>query len=295
MAGEKSVFVSYSSKDIKLVKQIVEVLRQMGITYWKAPEMIPAGSSYAREIPRAIRECEIFLLVLSKQSQASIWVEKEIDNAINHRKVIVPIQIDEEPLCEMFRFYLNNIQTIFYKDDYQKDFEALKTRLRELLRIDELEDPEFVPATKIKQTRMSMKEQAVMRSRVERANVFVINKKPEECQYCGGSLEQVGVGIFSCQMCGKENYDYLRIVRNYLEKEGPRPAVVIARDTGIPRQTVEHFLREEFLEIPKYAMERLSCEKCGKPIRTGYLCDTCKGLETPNKIDNLKGKWHSKK
>ena len=105
-------FVSHCSKDIKVVEQIVDVLKDCGIPYWKAPEMIPAGSNYAKEIPKAIKDCSVFLIIISEASQESIWVEKELDSAINARKKIVPVRIDDAPLCDMFTFYMNNVQMI---------------------------------------------------------------------------------------------------------------------------------------------------------------------------------------
>ena len=69
MGSEESVFISYSSKDSKIVEKIVAMLKEAGISYWKAPEMIPAGSNYAREIPRAIAQCQVFLLVISSYSR----------------------------------------------------------------------------------------------------------------------------------------------------------------------------------------------------------------------------------
>ena len=45
---KESVFISYSSKDSKIVEKIVAMLKEAGISYWKAPEMIPAGSNYAQ-------------------------------------------------------------------------------------------------------------------------------------------------------------------------------------------------------------------------------------------------------
>ena len=44
-------FISYCSKDSQIVDILVEILRGCGISYWKAPEMIPADSNYAKEIP----------------------------------------------------------------------------------------------------------------------------------------------------------------------------------------------------------------------------------------------------
>ena len=114
MAEIKSVFISYSSKNRELVHKIVRVLEHIGVSYWKAPDMIPVGSNYAREIPRAIRECDLFLLILSKESQESVWVEKEVDSAICYKKNIVPFKIDDTPMNDTFSFYLNNVQMIPY-------------------------------------------------------------------------------------------------------------------------------------------------------------------------------------
>ena len=96
MSEEGRWFISHCSKDIVVVEQIVNLLKYCGILYWKAPEMIPAGSNYAREIPKALSSCGVFLLVLSEASQKSIWVEKEVDIAINYRKKIIPIKIDDQ-------------------------------------------------------------------------------------------------------------------------------------------------------------------------------------------------------
>ena len=310
MAGTKSVFISYSSKNEGFVNQIIKVLNDMGIPFWKAPEMIPAGSSYAREIPRAIRECEVFLLVLSKASQTSIWVEKEIDSAINHRKTIVPVKIDEVPLCETYRFYLNNVQTISYKEDLAHDFSELKKALKKLLSLDSKEkeseeEGETVVGTEQKHLKRVKNckiidnagyqtgvDYSSRRQGGRKTDVFLVNKAPVECIYCGSELEEIGVGIYRCVKCGEENYDYLRTVRNFLEKEGAKPATVISKETGVPRNVVDHFLRQEYLEIPKLAPERLSCQKCGAPIRTGYLCDNCKSPRREMIEKSMRGRWH---
>ena len=133
---KESVFISYSSKDSKIVEKIVAMLKEAGISYWKAPEMIPAGSNYAREIPRAIAQCQVFLLVISSYSQESIWVEKEIDCAINDRKTIVPLKLTEDDLSDMFRFYLNNVQTISYAESHDQALVGDKTIVFRLIDAD---------------------------------------------------------------------------------------------------------------------------------------------------------------
>ena len=89
-------------------------------------------------------------------------------------------------------------------------------------------------------------------------------------------MEQDSMGVYLCKKCGRENYDDFQKIRNYLDKAGAAPAVVISRNTKVPLKTIEYFWKEEFLEIPKALDVRISCQNCGAPIRTGYLCDLCK-------------------
>lgn len=315
---EKSVFISYCSKDERYIRKMTQMLEKMGISYWIAPDMIPAGSNYAREIPGAIQCCEVFLLVLSKNSQQSIWVEKEIDSAINYRKTIVPFQIDDEPLTDMFRFYLNNVQTIYCVNRPKDAIEELKQRLRSLIRgagenreqveVSRKEDTfessnkasaEGAALDQEKDTSegedASATEKTAVRNKVtrNRREKFMRSSGiPVECQYCGGKLEIISKGIYRCKECGRENYDYLRKVQNFLRVNGAKSAIVIERETGVPRPFIEQFLAQEFLEIPKLEPNRISCVKCGAPIRTGTLCELCKRKEKKQFREPV-GRWRS--
>lgn len=280
----KKVFISYSSQDRKDIDWAIELLSQLGIPYWRAPEMIPVGSNYAKEIPRAIKECDVFLLFVSRASQESIWVEKEIDSAINRRKSIVPVRLDASPLNDVFRFYLNNVQTIPYFDDKEYGKQLLEVQLVDLCKKEEEAVENAVSeAGGNKEHRFARKKTML--------DVFSKNPEPSNCQYCGGDLKKVTVGTYQCLQCGKENYDYLQTVRNYLERNGAKSAVVIAKETGVPRESVDHFLRQEFLEIPKSAAERISCKKCGAPIRSGIYCERCKQAEEPK--ERIAKTWYS--
>lgn len=248
------VFVSYSSQNQTIVNQIVNELIYREIKYWKAPEMIAAGSNYAREIPEAIKNCEYFLLILSKEAQSSIWVEKEIDMAICHRKQIIPIQIDNVALNDMFKFYLNNVQFIYFPDNPKA---AMNIMLGRIL------DKDTV------RTFYTPKEDA-------RLNALRYNKIPYECEYCKGDLVMVSLGTYQCVACGRNNYDDYRKIRNYIEKHGATPAAVIARNTKVKLKTIEQLFAEEYLEIPSSETTPIRCNKCGMPIRTGNYCDSCK-------------------
>lgn len=300
MANAQSVFISYSSKNIVEVNQVIELLKKLGISYWKAPEMIPAGSNYAREIPKAICECGVFLLIISDDSQESIWVEKEIDCAINHRKTVVPLKICAGNLCEMFRFYLNNVQTINYLENPDKAMEQLKKRLVALLNIQESPKPmlQQIPSQVSKQVSKQEPLQTQMtdlhvekksKSTPKRRNMdaLSINAQPIFCKECEGELETISRGEYRCIRCGTINYDYFHQIRNFLDKEGPCPITVIAKKTGVPRRSIEYFLNQEMLEIPSGSAIRLMCQNCGAAIRTGQLCDACKEKKVVVKDDGI--------
>lgn len=309
VAMNKSVFISYSSKDERYIKKMTQMLEKMGITYWIAPDMIPAGSNYAREIPSAIQNCDIFLLVLSKASQQSIWVEKEIDSAIYYRKTIVPFQIDDSPMTDMFRFYLNNVQTIYCANRPKDAIEELKQRLRTLLKLtaESIHNPggkkdRGESSTSKEETTEGRdsenkdapteQESEIAIARRKRESFLRSSGIPTACGYCGGDLEKISRGVYRCKKCGRENYDYFQTVRNFLRKYGAKPAIIIERETGVPRHVIEQFVSDEYLEIPKLEPMRLSCVKCGASIRTGTLCENCKNAR-PQKRARSGGSWHS--
>lgn len=315
----KSVFISYSSKDTEIVNEVVNMLETSGISYWKAPEMIPAGSNYAKEIPRVICECNIFLLIISEDSQHSIWVEKEIDFAINNRKVIVPLKLTEGKLTDMFSFYLNNIQMVNYNGNLKKALKVLRTRIETLLSKESLKDNtrnitygreiansnnrelddnnETTSNRNIENTGNGEdsdkdiegpenREEHPEMEKTDRENIrrskikaFDYNPQPEFCRKCNGRLKEIAKGVYKCTNCGMENYDYFQTVRNYLEKAGPCSIIMIEKATKVPRASIDYFIKQEMLEIPKNSDIRLRCKRCGAPIRSGYLCDVCKKID----------------
>lgn len=260
-------FVSHSSKDIKIVEQIVNVLKECGIPYWKAPEMIPAGSNYAKEIPMALKNCSIFLFIVSNASQSSIWVEKELDSAVNARKNIIPVRIDDTPLSDMYTFYMNNIQMIDIQIQadgrISKDsLEILHTKFKEcipkqIVVSEAVQEPAKDGSPIYMKEDVEVLEKTYVQNEMERnkidnrTNAFRINKIPVFCDECGMKLEQVEVGTYRCSACNIDYYDDFKKIRNYLRDNGPAPAILIARNTGVPKQTVEYYFSDDIKISPK--------------------------------------------
>ncbi len=100
-----SCFISHSVKDEKFAKQLYSDLQAVGIRCWYAPEDLKTGQKIRKEIHEAIRIHDKLLLVLSKNSIDSDWVEEEVETALQQeasRKknnqdglVLFPIRLDE--------------------------------------------------------------------------------------------------------------------------------------------------------------------------------------------------------
>ena len=276
-------FISHCSKDIKIVEQIVNVVKDCGIPYWKAPEMIPAGSNYAKEIPKALKNCSIFLFIVSEAAQNSVWIEKELDSAVNARKKIIPVRIDDTPLSDMYTFYMNNIQMIDVQ--VQADGKIANDSLKMLaMKFKEstpkpnvinntvLENKKIRPSSVSIENydnvkKMDAREEIERRRIDNRTNAFRINKIPTFCEQCNMKLEYVDVGTYRCPSCNIDYYDDYKKIKNFIRDNGPAPAYMIARSTGVSKETIEHFFREDIKIIPKSMdLAQSDVTKTGKQI-----------------------------
>ncbi len=102
------IFISYRSTHYTQALALRRDLESRGFSCWMAPENIPGGSNYAREIPRAIHNCQVFVLLLTDDAQSddSIWVPRELDMAVNKQKLILPIAPADFRVNDFFQFYL---------------------------------------------------------------------------------------------------------------------------------------------------------------------------------------------
>ena len=94
-----SCFISYSSKDEAFTQRLHADLQDKGVRCWFAPEDMKIGDKIRTRIDEVIRIHDKLLLILSQNSVASAWVEKEVETAfdkeIEHKEsVLFPIRLD---------------------------------------------------------------------------------------------------------------------------------------------------------------------------------------------------------
>lgn len=129
----KDVFISYKAEEFNQADWVRTTLECRGIRCWMAPDSIPGGTSYATEIPKAIGECKVFVLILSRNAMASKWVPREVDQAINKAKTILPFMIEDCPLTDEFQFYLANVQCYMAFKDRNEAMNKLVAQIQSLL------------------------------------------------------------------------------------------------------------------------------------------------------------------
>lgn len=124
------VFLSHSSKDKKFVKKISEALISQGYHTWYDDNEILIGDSITTKIDKGLRESDVVLVFLSKNSVESNWFNEEwrakFFRQVNDGGVyILPLIIEE---CEIPDLLLDKKYADFTNED------SYETSLSNLLR-----------------------------------------------------------------------------------------------------------------------------------------------------------------
>jgi uncharacterized protein YjbI with pentapeptide repeats len=133
-----SCFISYSAKDDDFAKRIHADLQDSGVRCWFAPHDMPIGAKIWDAIDEAIKLPDKLLLILSKNSIESDWVEDEVQKAFAEERdrkklVLFPVRIDDavmetpEPWARKLRDQRNVGDFRRWKDHdaYNQSFERV--------------------------------------------------------------------------------------------------------------------------------------------------------------------------
>ncbi len=123
------VFISYSRRDLAFVEKLAADLKEAGLDVWYDLSGLEGGARWRIEIEKAIRESRYVIVVLSQDSVASEWVEREYLYASNLRKDVVPLFYRP---CDLPLYYLNvhyiDVQGTNYKRNFNEVLRALDVK-----------------------------------------------------------------------------------------------------------------------------------------------------------------------
>ena len=96
---------SYASKDHAFAERLHADLQNKGVRCWFAPEDLKIGDRLRPRIDETIRLYDKLLLVLSKTSVASQWVEQEVETALAREReqgttILFPVRIDDTVMAQ---------------------------------------------------------------------------------------------------------------------------------------------------------------------------------------------------
>jgi TIR domain len=126
-AISKTLFISHATNNRDRVeREIIGPLQASGMVTWYGPESIQGSEKWERKILEGIKKCDLFVLVMTKDSAKSEYVRDEIDLALrflgDHR--IIPLLLED---CDSADFHirLNRIQYIDYRSRTKQSHEQL--------------------------------------------------------------------------------------------------------------------------------------------------------------------------
>lgn len=89
------IFVSYSTHDIDQVELLRQQLNGTPIDVFVAEHSVKPSEDLGEKISQAIEECDLFVVLWSKNAQDSGWVSQEIGRAGALKKTILPLVLTE--------------------------------------------------------------------------------------------------------------------------------------------------------------------------------------------------------
>ena len=99
------VFLSHSAKDKEVADAICARMEAEGVRCWVAPRDILPGVEWGDAIMNAIGACPVMVLILSRNSNGSPQVRREVERAIHRGVMVIPFRIEEmEPTGSMEYF-----------------------------------------------------------------------------------------------------------------------------------------------------------------------------------------------
>jgi hypothetical protein len=118
-----SVFLSHNKEDKAFVRRLARDLGNHGVRFWLDEAEINVGDSLIEKIRSGLDEVDYVAVVLSPNSIASPWVQREVDVAMNQeisgkQVKVLPIMYHK---CELPGFLLGKAYADFTEDSQYED------------------------------------------------------------------------------------------------------------------------------------------------------------------------------
>ena len=130
MEKQRRTFLSYSRANKEFALKLARELKSEGFAVWLDLLDIPPGARWDVEVEKALIECEVFMIIITKDSIASENVLDEIGYAIDSGKRFLPVLMEK---CNI-PLRLRRFQYVDFTDkNFDEGVEIAKELLRNLI------------------------------------------------------------------------------------------------------------------------------------------------------------------
>ncbi len=130
----EQILISHSSKDNESAQRVKKVLEDNGFSCWLDNDNIPLGADFVSKIAEAMRNCEVVVVLVSKNSQDSDWVRNEVTEAKSQKKLVIPYMIQDFEPNDTFKLCLGNAQRVSgYGNKEEEALRRVITAVRDYL------------------------------------------------------------------------------------------------------------------------------------------------------------------
>ncbi len=132
MNRTSTLFVSHASQDKDVASHVVSFLEGRGERCWIAPRDIPSSSDWAESIIDGIDSASSMVLLLSRHSNQSPQVRRELERAVSRGIPIHPLLLERVRLSKWMQYYIsahqwNDASDVSLDRRLAELYEALKT------------------------------------------------------------------------------------------------------------------------------------------------------------------------
>ena len=97
------VFLSHSSKDKPIVREVAERLRADGLRVWLDEWILKPGDNLPKKLDEGLEESRVLVLFMSANAFGSDWAQLEAGtfrfrDPLNRERRFIPLRIDDAPI-----------------------------------------------------------------------------------------------------------------------------------------------------------------------------------------------------
>jgi hypothetical protein len=129
------VFICYSHQDKAIADAACAKLESEGIRCWIAPRDISPSVDWAASIMDAIESCRIMVLIFSGHTNRSRQVSREVQQAFDREKPVIPFRIEDVTPEKSLRYYMDSVHWLdALTHPIEQHLERLALAIRALLK-----------------------------------------------------------------------------------------------------------------------------------------------------------------